>query len=87
MEDHPAKLGEDGKPVKDGTGRFIAEPTITNIFVQEKRAGWGKEYAADVRNGEWEYARFTADGKLKEGAKYDGCFKVSVRPDCSTAEG
>jgi hypothetical protein len=29
----------------------------------EKRAGWGAEYPDDMRNGEWEYARFTADGR------------------------
>jgi plastocyanin len=41
----------------------------------EKRAGWGAEYPADLRNGEWEYAVFGPDTKLNEKANYKGCFQ------------
>lgn len=45
------------------------------VTVMEKRAGWGAEYPADLRNGEWEYARFTPDGKLNTGANDKACFQ------------
>jgi hypothetical protein len=73
MEDHKAVLGTDGTPVTDATGRFVPEPGITNIFVMEKRDGWGTAYAEDVRNGDWDYAWFVADGSRKPDAKFTGC--------------
>jgi len=74
MEDHKAKLGADEQPLLDQNGRFIAEPEITAIFVQEKEAGWGADYPAEKRNGEWEYAVFNPDGSRKVEQKFDGCF-------------
>jgi Cytochrome P460 len=77
MEDHPAALGGDGKPLTDGHGRFVPTAEITNVFVQEKRAGWGEEYPEAKRNGEWEYAWFEPDGARKTGEKvnFDRCFE------------
>lgn len=76
MEDHKAKLDAAGNPLEDSRGRFIPTSEITNIFVQEKRAGCGAEYPADKRNGEWEYSWFNAQGKLRTEAfvKFDNCF-------------
>ena len=74
MEDHKAKLGPDGNPVLDKDGKFIPEPEILVLVIQEKEKGWGADYPADKRNGEWEYAIFNPDGKLKDGVKYDACF-------------
>ena len=76
MEDHKAKLDSDGNPVKDARGRFVATSEITNIFVQEKRAGWGAEYTAEKRNGKWEYAWFEPSTEPRTGPNisFDGCF-------------
>ena len=74
MEDHKAKLGPDGNPMLDKNGKFIPEPEILAVIIQEKEKGWGADYPADKRNGEWEYAIFNPDGKLKDGIKYDSCF-------------
>ena len=41
----------------------------------EKRTGWGVEYPEDIRNGEWEYARFRPDGTLAAQVDYKGCFQ------------
>jgi plastocyanin len=49
--------------VKDAGGRF-QKGDLVAYTVMEKRAGWGTEYADDIRNGEWEYAVFGADGKF-----------------------
>jgi plastocyanin len=43
--------------------------------VMETRAGWGTEYPAELRNGEWEYAAFGPDTKLNEKANYKACFQ------------
>lgn len=74
MEDHQAEL--DGEaPVLDADGRMVPTDEITNVFVMEKQPGWGADYPEELRNGEWEYARFLADGSRKADAEYTGCFE------------
>jgi len=66
----------DGTPRKDSNGRFIKKEIIAHT-VMEKQAGWGADYPADwPRNGEWEYAAFTADGQPnpKANANNKACF-------------
>ena len=75
MEDHLARLDDQGAPMATAGGDFIPTDEITNIFVQEKRAGWGAEYPAETRNGEWEYGWFLADGSPKPDATFDRCFE------------
>jgi hypothetical protein len=56
------QLDEKGEPVKGPDGRFVKKDIVGHT-VMEKRTGWGADYPADwPRNGEWEYAAFTADG-------------------------
>jgi plastocyanin len=65
-----------GNPVKDANGRFIKKEVIGHT-VMEKQKGWGEDYPADwPRNGEWEYAVFTADGRPnpKGNANNKACF-------------
>ncbi|MGH7374119.1 MAG: cytochrome P460 family protein [Candidatus Rokuibacteriota bacterium] len=62
MDIYAAKLDEKGEPLKDAAGR-LTKGSLTAVFVMEKRAGWGAEYPVELRNGEWEYARFDAAGK------------------------
>ena len=63
-------------PLKGPDGRFIKKEVVAHT-VMEKRAGWGADYPADwPRNGEWEYAAFTADGlpNAKANANNKACF-------------
>jgi Cytochrome P460 len=62
MEVYRTHADEEGEPAKDAEGRFI-KGDLTGIFVMEKQAGWGADYTDDLRNGEWEYARFTPEGQ------------------------
>lgn len=65
-----------GVPLKDAGGRFIKKD-IVGITVMEKQSGWGADYPSDwPRNGEWEYAAFTADGRpnQKANANNKACF-------------
>ena len=69
-----AQLDAAGNPIKGPDGRFVKGDLIA-YTVMEKRTGWGTEYPAEWRNGEWEYAAFGPDGKLNEKANYKGCFE------------
>src|SRR6185436_12960912 len=65
-----------GNPAKDANGRFIKKDIIGHT-VMEKQKGWGADYPSDwPRNGEWEYAVFTADGQpnAKANANNKACF-------------
>jgi len=69
-----AKLDASGNPEKGVDGRFIKDKLL-GYTVMEKRAGWGAEYAENVRNGEWEYQAFRADKSVNTGAKLTACFE------------
>jgi plastocyanin len=70
---YKAQVDAQGAPVKGPDGRFVKGDLVA-FTVMEKRAGWGAEYPPDLRNGEWEYAVFSAEGKLNEKANYKACF-------------
>ena len=74
MVNYKAKLNAAGEPEKDANGRFIKTDEIAGIAVMEKRAGWGAEYADDMRNGEWEYQAFKADKTVNDKANLKACF-------------
>jgi plastocyanin len=71
---YKAQVDAQGNPVKDAKGRFMKGDLIA-YAVMEKRTGWGTEYGDDIRNGEWEYAVFGADGKFNDKANYKACFQ------------
>jgi hypothetical protein len=74
MEVYRAQVDEKGDPVKNAAGRFI-KGDLAGSFVMEKQAGWGADYADDIRNGEWEYARFTPEGQRHANADTTPCFQ------------
>src|SRR5262245_8726053 len=79
MINYKAKLGADGQPEKDANGRFIKTDEIAGIAVMEKRTGWGAEYPSDMRNGEWEYQAFKADGTVNDKADLKPCFTCHLQ--------
>ncbi|HWA37759.1 MAG TPA: cytochrome P460 family protein, partial [Burkholderiales bacterium] len=68
---------EKGVPKKDANGRFIKKDILAHT-VMEKRTGWGAEYPATKRNGEWEYQVFNATGIANPKANIDGCFQCHL---------
>ena len=66
-----------GLPLKGPDGRFIKKEIIAHT-VMEKRTGWGAEYPATLRNGEWEYAAFNAKGEFNPKANYKACFECHL---------
>jgi plastocyanin len=71
---YKAQVDAAGAPVKDAKGRFVKGDIIA-LTVMEKQKGWGTEYPAEWRNGEWEYAAFSPAGVLNEKANYKACFE------------
>lgn len=71
---YKAKLDAQGNPDKDANGRFIKGDLI-GYAVMEKRTGWGGQYPAELRNGEWEYQSFTAARAVNDKANLKGCFE------------
>ncbi|HEX9178838.1 MAG TPA: cytochrome P460 family protein [Burkholderiales bacterium] len=71
---YKVKLDDQGNPVRDEKGRFV-KTEIAGYTVMEKRAGWGAEYPPELRNGDWEYSVFTAEGKFNEKANFKSCFE------------
>jgi len=69
-----AQLGADGNPVKGPDGRFL-KADLRGYAVMEKRRGWGADYAADKRNGEWEYRVFSPDKNPNDKANLGACFE------------
>jgi plastocyanin len=68
---------EKGVPKKDANGRFIKKDILAHT-VMEKRTGWGADYPATKRNGEWEYQAFNAQGLPNPKANIDGCFQCHL---------
>ena len=74
-----AKPDDKGVPVRDASGRFTKDKPI-GVTVMEKRAGWGATVPEAWRNGDWQYASFTADGKPNEKANANirACFECHL---------
>ena len=64
---YKAQVDAQGNPLKDTQGRFL-KGDLLGFAVMEKRQGWGAEYPEAIRNGDWEYSAFTADGKFNDKA-------------------
>lgn len=68
----------EGNPVKDANGRFI-RTDIRGYTAMEKRTGWGVEYPANIRNGEWEYQSFTVAKTANAMADLNTCFTCHLK--------
>jgi len=79
MADQRARVDAAGNVLLDGNGRLIPEPAFIAIAAQQKERGWGEGYGPELRNGEWEYARFSpANGTRVEGP-LNACFTCHLQ--------
>jgi len=60
---YKAVLDPHGNPIRDAKGNFVAGE-LDRVVVMEKRLGAGAAYPENLRNGDWEFAAFTANGKF-----------------------
>lgn len=66
-----------GEPLPSGTVITLVDHRDGKLFryvVMEKREGWGAQYPASKRNGEWEYQAFNADKTVNRNENLDRCF-------------
>ena len=67
-----AETGADGKLVRDADGRLVPD-TLTAFTAMEVRAGNGDAVPEVLRNGDWRYAVFAADGQPRTGVNEGPC--------------
>ena len=72
IEVFSAKLDEKENPVKGSDG-FFAPDKVAGYAAMEKQAGWGAEIPEMLRNGDWNYAPFTADKVYRSGFNQAQC--------------
>lgn len=66
-----------GKPLPSGTVITLVDIRDGKIYryvVMEKRSGWGADYPAELRNGEWEFEAFNADRTVNANDDVKRCF-------------
>ncbi|MFD0986116.1 cytochrome P460 family protein [Methyloligella solikamskensis] len=61
-EVYKAKTDDDGNVVTSSLGRRI-RGKLAAIAVMEKGEGWGEKFPDDLKNGDWDFAIFSPDGK------------------------
>ena len=71
LEQHAAKL-EGGKPVTGADGFFVSD-RLLGFALMGHGPGWGKDIPEILRNGDWNYAGFTPDMKLRAGLSTGEC--------------
>jgi hypothetical protein len=65
-----------GKPFPSGTVITLVDYRSGQLYrtvVIEKRTGWGTEYPADIRTGEWEFQSFNPDKSIKQDGQPERC--------------
>ena len=80
MKSFKSKLDDKGAPLKGADGHFVKDE-LAAYAVMEKRDGWGQEYPAALRNGEWEYQSFSAAKAINDKANIKGCFECHKPKD------
>lgn len=71
-EIYKARKDADGQVMESSLGRRIRDK-FAAVAVMEKGAGWGEALPEDLRNGDWDFAVFSPEGKRLEGKNIDGC--------------
>lgn len=62
MENYAAQAEADGSLKKGPDGKLV-KGDLLRVFVMGKNKGWGEDQPEALRNGNWVYASYLADGK------------------------
>jgi Cytochrome P460 len=62
MENYAAVTGADGAPIAGPDGKLV-KGDLLRVFVMGKDAGWGLATPEALRNGNWIYASYLANGQ------------------------
>ncbi len=74
---YAAQADAAGMPLKDANGRFL-KGNLLAVNVMQKKAGWGEQIPAAIRNGDWVYQSFTPDGKANDKANLTACYQCHL---------
>ena len=74
---YAAKVDAEGKPVKDANGRFIKDKLVA-VNSMQKQKGLADDIPAEIRNGDWIYQSFTADGQVNDKANLTACYQCHL---------
>lgn len=96
LEQHAAKLDAERKPVTGSDGFFVSDRLVA-YAVMGSGADWGRDFPEMLRNGNWNYAVFNPDMKLRAGVNQADClachkpldkasFTFSIQPLVSAAQ-
>jgi hypothetical protein len=72
VANHAVELDAAQKPVLDRNGAPVAGKVLSYAGMAV-RAGWGQDVPALLRNGDWDYALFGADGARRDGLNEAPC--------------
>lgn len=61
-EVYSAKKDAEGKVITSSLGQRIKDKMVA-IAVMEKQKGWGDAFPDELKNGDWDFAIFSPDGK------------------------
>ncbi|SDP47780.1 Cytochrome P460 [Filomicrobium insigne] len=61
-EIYAAKKDTQGNIITSSLGRRIKDKLLA-VAVMEKRTGWGSAFPEELKNGDWDFAIFSPDGK------------------------
>ena len=61
MENYAAKVDGAGAPVQDADGKLV-KGDLLRVFVMGKNEGWGQSAPEGLKNGDWIYAAYMANG-------------------------
>ena len=71
MEIHNAKKNTEGTFEKGSDGNLV-KADLAKVFVMQKDAGWGKHAPENLKNGDWIYSAFKANGERLD-VDYTAC--------------
>jgi len=82
MENYAAEANADGSLKKGADGKLV-KGKLLRVFVMGKGEGWGQGVPDNLKNGNWVYASYLADGKPgpEKGAACRGCHVGQAKND------
>ncbi len=72
MELYKAKEAADGALLKSADGKLV-KGDLLKVYVMGKGKGWGESAPVGLKNGDWVYSAYLADGKTASADPAAGC--------------
>jgi cytochrome c553 len=77
VEAFAAEIGADKKPVVGADGFYVASGRA-GYTAMERRSGWGQDFPGMIRNGDWQYGVFKADGSPRPNVNQASCLSCHL---------